>query len=245
MILQSDRELQEKVTELFELLDKDESLMNELKPNTLHVVSVLRENKDIPKTMEICDLNQNGIRMHILKALVMIKTDKDINAKLGTFVLELFDLINEQEDWEKYLTPATVKTVKTIYETQSMNETCEILNMKYVTVRSHLIKAVDRISNKRTNFRRGGKSEHAQELFDLMDSVENWKSFVTDQEAMLAIKYREVKNFNELGRQLGLAASNIYNTIFGNTRLIGVVGKIKQGLPQSERRDIDGRKKET
>lgn len=169
---------------------------------------------------------------------------KKINPKFGSKIEELFELIKVEEDWETYVSPRTAEIVKSIYENQSMNKTMQEHNMKYTTVRSHLLRALDRIQEKRTDFKRNGQSDQAQELFDLMDNTPDWKEYVTDKEAELAERYREIRNFYELGRELELHPGNIAGTLYGTTQKIGVVGKIKQRIPQIERRDIDGRREE-
>lgn len=169
---------------------------------------------------------------------------KDINPKFGGKIEELFDLINEVEDWEQYVTEKTANVVKYLYKCQSMLETEQHFDMKYTTVRAHLLRAISRISERRTDFKREAKSDQALELFEIIDNTPNWKDFVTDNEAMLAEKFREVKSFYELGRMLDLVPGNIAGTLYGSTQKLGVIGKIKQGIPQTDRRDIDKRREE-
>ena len=161
-----------------------------------------------------------------------------VNKRFGEKVNELFYLMNNTPNWEKYVSEKTGQVITVLKETQSIKETEEIFEMKYITVRSHIIKAVDRIKNKKTDFRRGGKSKRAQELFSLMDNTPNWEQYVTHYEAELAKKYKEVKNFYRLGEELNLAPSNIACTLYGSTQKLGVIGKIQEGVPQVERRDF-------
>ena len=143
------------------------------------------------------------------------------------------------ENWEKYVTQKTANICKTLYDTQSMNETMEIFDMKYVTVRAHLMRAIERISDRRTDFKREGKSDQAQELFELMDTVPNWKEYVTDHEANMAEEFRKVRNFYKLSEVLGVAPGNIAGTLYGTTQKMGVITKIKAGVPQAQRRNVD------
>lgn len=163
---------------------------------------------------------------------------QDVNKQFGKKTRDLLNLIEKTPDWEQYVTDKTAEVVKKISDNQSMQGTMDEMNMKYTTVRSHLLRAYDRISEKRTDFRRGGKSDLAQELFDLMDNVSEWEIYVTPYEAELAKQFRDVRNFYELGRQLGISPGNIAGTLYGTTQKVGVIGKIKEKLPQAERRDF-------
>lgn len=162
--------------------------------------------------------------------------------QFGNKVNELFHLLDTVEDWDKYVTRKTASVVRTLQKTQSMNETMAEFNMKYVTVRSHVLRAIERITKRDTVFKREGKSQQSQELFELMDTVEDWEVYVTDNEADLAKQFRDIKNFYELGRMLNLAPSNIAGTLYGTTQKIGVIAKIKSKIPQINRRDVDGRR---
>lgn len=169
---------------------------------------------------------------------------KKTNKQFGEKTLELLRLMDETPNWEQYVTEKTGEIITILKETQSIKETQDFFkdengkDMPYITVRSHILKAIDRIKNKKTNFRRGGKSELAQQLFSLMDTTANWEQYVTHYEAELAKKYREVRNFYKLGEELKIAPSNIAGTLYGTTQKIGVIGKIKEGVPQNERRDF-------
>lgn len=162
---------------------------------------------------------------------------KAVNKQFGEKTLELFDLMESTENWEQYVTKKTAEIVQSVKDTQSMQETMENFDMKYTTVRSHILKAIDRIKNERTDFSRQGKSDLAQELFKLME-IPNWESTVTHYESELAKKYKEVKNFYKLGKELNISPGNIAGTLYGTTQKLGVIGKIKEGTLQSERRDF-------
>lgn len=165
--------------------------------------------------------------------------EKKINKKFGKKILNLFQLINADPDWEKYVQPKTANVVKTVYRNQSMINSEKELDMRYITIRSHLIKAAERIKDKNLDFKQGGGGEHAQELFTLMDETAEWKDYVTNHEAELAEKFKEVKNFYEVARQFNLSAGNIAGTLYGTTQKIGVINKIKQKIQQVDRRNID------
>lgn len=163
----------------------------------------------------------------------------EINKKFGKKMKYLFELIESNPDWEKYVQPKTAHIVKTVYQNQSMIDSEKELDMKYITIRSHLIKALKRIVDKNTDFKQGGGGEQAQELFTLMDDISEWKEYVTIHEAELAEKFKEVKNFYEVARQFNLSAGNIAGTLYGTTQKIGVINKIKQKIQQTDRRNID------
>lgn len=171
-----------------------------------------------------------------------VEERKKTNNQFGTKVNELFELIEKNPDWDKYVTNSTAAIIRTLIKTQSMQDTMNEFDMKYVTVRANILRAIERISNKDTQFKREGKSKQAQVLFDLMDSTPDWKDFVTDHEAELAEHFRDIRNFYKLGRITGLAPGNIAGTLYGTTQKIGVIAKIKSRIPQTERRDVDGRK---
>lgn len=166
-----------------------------------------------------------------------------VNKQFGEKTLELFALMEGTENWPQYVTKKTAEIITVLKETQSMLETQQFFanengeEMKYTTVRSHILKAIDRIGNKKTDFRRGGKSELAQELFDLMDNTPDWEDYVTNYESELAKKFKKVRNFYELGRELNMAPGNIAGTLYGTTQKLGVIAKIKEGIPQTNRRD--------
>lgn len=246
-MMQNDNiELQEKIDELLLELNNDISLKDKIKHiPTKRVIDVLIDTKNIEKTLTTAGINKNSLKSHVFKALNMIRLDKNFNLKLGNLALELFEAMNKEPEWEKYVSVKTAKVIKVFYEIQNMNETCRVLgHMKYTTVRSHIIRALNRITEKKTDFKHGGKSEQAQELFDLMDNVTEWPKFVTNQEYELATKFRQVRSFYELGRQLNLKPGNIAGTLYGTTQRIGVIGKIKLKINQTDRRDIDGRREE-
>ncbi|AEO93775.1 gp517 [Bacillus phage G] len=168
---------------------------------------------------------------------------KDTNKRFGEKTLELFDLMEKTPDWEKYVSEKTGEIITFLKETQSMKETEDFFGeggepMPYITIRSHILKAIDRIKHKKTTFRQGGRSAKSKELFRLMEITPNWEEYVTHYEAELAKKYREVKSFSKLGEELNIAPSNIAGTLYGSTQKLGVIGKIKEGVPQSERRDF-------
>lgn len=160
-----------------------------------------------------------------------------VNKQFGEKTLELMELMDNTPDWPQYVTDKTAEIITFLKESQSMKETEDFFDMKYTTVRSHILKAIDRIKNKRTDFRQGGKSELAQELFGLMD-IENWEDYVTNYEAELAKKFKLTRNFYKLGKELNIAPSNIAGTLYGTTQKIGVIGKIKERILQSDRRDF-------
>lgn len=157
----------------------------------------------------------------------------------GAKVKELFELMETVEDWEQYVTSKTADICTFLYNSQSMNETEKHFGMKYITVRAHLMRAVERISERRTDFKREGKSDQAQELFELMDTVSSWEDYVTDHEANMAKEFRKVRNFYKLSKIIGVAPGNIAGTLYGTTQKMGVITKIKAGVPQSQRRNVD------
>lgn len=164
--------------------------------------------------------------------------------QFGTKVNELFKLVELNPEWDKYVTRKTAAVVRTLIKTQSMTDTMNEFDMKYITVRAHILRAIERISNKDTEFKREGRSKQAKELFELMSTVPDWKIYVTDHEAELAEQFRDVKNFYELSRRIGLKPGNIAGTLYGTTQKIGVIAKIKSRIPQTERRDVDGRRED-
>lgn len=167
------------------------------------------------------------------------KLNKKKKSPFGAKVNELFELMETVENWQQYVTKKTADICTYLYESQSMNETMEHFDMKYITVRAHLIRAIERISERRTDFKREGKSEQAQELFHLMDTVSNWKEYVTENEAHMAEEFRKVRNFYKLSAKLGVAPGNIAGTLYGTTQKMGVITKIKAGVPQTQRRNVD------
>jgi hypothetical protein len=169
--------------------------------------------------------------------------ERQTNKQFGQKVNELFDIIESTPDWDKYVTRKTAAVIRTLIKTQSMTDTMNEFNMKYITVRSHILKAIERISKKDTEFTRDGQSKQAKELFELMETIPNWTEYVTFHEAEIALCYKDVKNFYEVGRRLGLKPGNIAGTLYGTTQKIGVIAKIKSRIPQTERRDIDKRRK--
>ena len=163
---------------------------------------------------------------------------KKVNNQFGNKTLELFELMENTENWEQYVTEKTANIVKYVKEHQSMNQACDYFDVGYPTIRSHILKAIERIKSKNTEFRRSGQSKLARELFSLMENTPNWEDSVTKYEAELAKKFKEVKNFYQLGKELNMAPSNIAGTLYGTSQKIGVINKIKEGVPQSDRRNF-------
>jgi hypothetical protein len=179
-------------------------------------------------------------------------TSKKTNKLFGEKIREVFELMENTPDWEKYVTEKTANVVKYLKESQSMIDTEKKFSMKYITVRSHVLRAGERIKSRDSEFKHEGKSKLAKELFELMDTVENWEQYVTPYEAELAKKFKEVCNFYKLSTLLGMdkivldkngkekiisGAGNIAGTLYGTTQKIGVIGKIKERRLQADRRD--------
>lgn len=153
--------------------------------------------------------------------------------QFGAKVKELFRVIENTEDWEKYVAPLTAKVVNEIHTRKNMTESLEKLNMKYTTARAHLMRALDRVRNKKLDRLRGGQSRQATKLLALMDNA-GWENGLTDKEIEIAKTFRRTKNFYETGRQLNLEPSNIAITLYGSTQKLGVINKIKKNLIKHE-----------
>ena len=147
--------------------------------------------------------------------------------QFGGKIKELFKLIETTPEWEKYVAEKTATIVKLLYEKKSMNDTLEILDMKYTTARAHITRAVDRIKEKKLDYLRDGQSELAQRLLNLMEQPD-WDKNLTDHEKLLATKFKEKKNFYDVGRELKMTPGNIAATLYGNTQKLGVITKIKR-----------------
>ena len=163
---------------------------------------------------------------------------KQVNKRFGQKTLRVLELMETVPEWEKYVTDKTAEVLKYLRETQSIEQTKTHFGMEYTTVRSHILRGIDRIENKKTYYRRNGQTELAQELFELMENTPNWEEYVTHYEAELAKNFKKVKNFYKLGKQLNIAPSNIAGTLYVTTQKIGVIGKIKERIPQTQRRDF-------
>ena len=147
--------------------------------------------------------------------------------QFGSKVKELFELIEKNHDWEKYVSDKTKLVVKTLYKNQNMTNTLEELDMKYITARSHIIRAVDRIKEKKTDYLRQGQSKQAQKLFKLMEE-ENWQEGLTENEIKLAEAFKKHKSFYEVGRKFDIAPSNVAMTLYGSNQKLGVISKINK-----------------
>lgn len=160
---------------------------------------------------------------------MMMAIERKSGNQLGSKAKMLFELMNNISDWELYVNEKTAEIVKKLYETRSMTITGNYFNMKYITVRSHILKAIERISSKRVDFNRNGQSPLAQKLFILMDSPD-WKVKLTEHEIMLAEKFKESRNFYAVARDLNLLPGNIAATLYGSTQKLGVIGKIEKNM---------------
>lgn len=149
--------------------------------------------------------------------------------QFGSKIKELFTLIEKTDNWEQYVAPQTAEVVNTVHDLKNMTEALEQLNMKYTTARAHLMRALDRIENKKLDRLRDGLSRQAQKLLDLMENDE-WKDGLTDREIEIAEMFRETKNFYETARQLAIQPSAVAITLYGSTQKLGVVNKIKRNL---------------
>lgn len=149
--------------------------------------------------------------------------------QFGSKIKELFTLIEATKDWEKYVAPQTAEVVNTVYDLKNMAEALDKLDMKYTTARAHLMRALERIGNKKLDRLRDGLSRQAQRLLDLMED-ENWKDGLTDREVEVAEMFHDTKNFYEAARQLDISPSSVAITLYGSTQKLGVVNKIKRNL---------------
>lgn len=164
------------------------------------------------------------------RCIVNMPTKRNLTGKqLGDKVHDLFELIEETPNWEKYVSSQTEKVVKTLYRTKVMKNTMEELDMKYTTVRAHLMRARDRIGKKKVDYLRDGESKLSRKLFQLMES-DKWRNCLTEHEVLLAEEYRKEKNFHEVARKLDLTPGNIAATLYGNTQKRGVISKIEKQL---------------
>lgn len=149
--------------------------------------------------------------------------------QFGPKIKELLSLIEKTKDWEKYVNEETKVLINTLNKNKNMTETLEELDLKYVTARARLMNALDRISNKKTEYLRNGKSKKAQELFILM-KIPNWKEYLTDKEIQYAELFKEHKNLNEVARIMRVAPSNVSKLLYGDNQYRGAVNKIKNGV---------------
>ena len=152
--------------------------------------------------------------------------------QFGPKIQELFHLMETVKDWEQYVPLESIRVVKRLYELKNMTDTSEELEMKYVTVREHALRTARRIKEKKLDYLRDGRSALAQRLFDLMDR-DGWERGLTENEIMLAKRFREVKSFYELARQLELVPGNIAATLYGSTQKLGVIHKIERNFKQA------------
>lgn len=163
----------------------------------------------------------------------MNKIKRNLTGKqFGNKIKELFELIETTPDWDKYVSDQTAEIVKTLYANKNMNDTLDQLDVKYTTARAHLIRAIERIKEQKLDYLRAGQSKMAQRLFNLMDKPD-WEKALTEQEIVLATKFKEKKNFYEVGRELNVAPGNIAATLYGSTQKLGVIGKIEKQKKQS------------
>jgi DNA-binding CsgD family transcriptional regulator len=147
--------------------------------------------------------------------------------QFGKKIKNLFELINQEKNWEQYVSEKTALIVKTLYKNMNMTETLEELEIKYPTARAHILRALDRIENHKLDYLHKGQSEQAQKLFKLMNS-EDWETVLTDNEVLLAKNFKELKNFYEVSRKLNVKPGNIAATLYGSTQKLGVIFKLEQ-----------------
>lgn len=155
-------------------------------------------------------------------------TERNLTGKqLGPKVRELFELIESTPEWDKYVSTKTKEVVECVYKHKSMINATEELDIKYITARSHLMRALDRIKQKKTSSLRGAESTKAKMLFNLMDSYD-WKKGLNKKEIEIAEAYREQKNLYQVGRILNIAPANVSGILYGNTQKLGIINKIIQ-----------------
>ena len=71
---------------------------------------------------------------------------KNLTGKqFGPKIQELFRLMETVKAWEQYVPLESIRVVKKLYELRNMTDTSEQLDMKYVTVREHALRAARRI----------------------------------------------------------------------------------------------------
>lgn len=149
--------------------------------------------------------------------------------QFGSKVKELFTVIEKTNNWEQYVAPQTARVVNTVHDLKNMAEALKKLNMKYTTARAHLMRALDRIENKKRDGLRGGLSRQANILLTLMENPK-WKGCLTEREIEVAEKFRDTKNFYEAARQLNIQPSVVAITLYGSTQKLGVLNKVKRYL---------------
>jgi PHP family Zn ribbon phosphoesterase len=147
----------------------------------------------------------------------------------------LKELIQNDKNWRNYLSSKTTNIVEKLIETNNVMETSRITNSLYITIHSNLIKAIDRITKKETTFKREGRTSLSIKLFELMEGVEDWETYVTPEEAKIAKCFKEQKNFYEVSRRLNLKPSNVASALYGNTQRFGVITKLKNKIVQKKR----------
>lgn len=147
--------------------------------------------------------------------------------QLGEKTRELLDLVEKNNDWEKYVSDDCKVLIKVLMKNKNMTDTLEELNLKYPTARARILRSIERIKNKNTSFMRNGKSENSQELLSLV-SKKGWEKNLTDYEIKIVKEFKVNKNFYKTGRMLNIQPSNVYGILYGNSQKKGVINKIKK-----------------
>lgn len=153
---------------------------------------------------------------------------KETYNKFGKKMKELIKLIEEDSNWNKYVDSSTEKLINDLLEYKNMSIIMEKHKMTYGNLRAKYMVALRRISEKDTTKIRGGKSNKAIHLFKLIDSIPNWKEPLTENEILYIEKFKELKNFYAVSRELNVPPSNIVGAIYGTKQRVGAVRKIEK-----------------
>ena len=148
--------------------------------------------------------------------------------KFGKKMKQLIKTINDTENWKDFVEPKTIELIEDLFLMQNITEIMIKHNISYNNLRAKYLIALNRITNKNSTGIRQGKSTKATKLFDLINTTNDWESVLTDREIQYVNEFKKIKNFYEVGRELGVSPSNIAGTLYGTNQREGVTSKIEK-----------------
>ena len=145
---------------------------------------------------------------------------KNTSAKFGKKMKELIELVNSTENWEQYVDDDTKEKILSLQELNNISEVVKKHNTTYGCLRAKYMIALRRIREKDNTRLRNGKSNKAQELFNIIENNPHWREKLSKTEISHIELYMKLKNYYKVANELKRQPSNVYKTIYNALRKI-------------------------
>lgn len=128
-------------------------------------------------------------------------------------------------DWERYVAPADRPAVSTWLSLRNVAATARALGQPYPSVRLRLLRAAAGLARQQPWTVR--HSAHRQTLLALVAQHPGWRAALTPREVAAVEHLLTGATLKAVAVAVGMQPSNLAGLLYGHTRKLGVVGKLK------------------